>query len=144
MRRRPTPVREALGQAGGPVVAAAAGGAGGAETAEAAPSRLETLRHFRIDGQAWTARVAGRAVGGTGCSPPARLMAIDFFRAENPDQPVSRAVLQGRDLDALFDEEIVALFTHAAAVEKGTEQRKDTGRGADRKRRRSGRPERGF
>lgn len=128
-RRRPTPVRE--------ILARRAPGAGTPWPV------VEEVRRFHVDGTEWIARVAGRSLYGTGSTPRARLMIIEFCRAEAPDTPVRRMLVPGRSLEQVWDEELGDLLQRAEAVEDQARRGRESRIRAHRRRRGSSARERG-
>ncbi|MBI4540145.1 MAG: hypothetical protein HY704_11625 [Gemmatimonadetes bacterium] len=128
-RRRPTPVRELLGQAAPP--------------GEPPAEQREEARHFAAEGTEWIARVAGRCLYGTGSTPRAAVMVVDFFRADAPEMPANRLLVSGSSLEAFFDEELSAMLTRSEAIDEKARRASDNRKRANRKRRRAGWDERG-
>ncbi len=76
--------------------------------AASAPSRS-----FLADHVEWTATIAGEGNGGTGSLAPACLVAVRFFRADDPDRPRRETLLARGRFEHLYDHELAALL-HAA------------------------------
>jgi hypothetical protein len=78
---------------------------------------METVkRAFSCDGEAWLAWISGSGAYGTGPYGLGHVKAVHFARASEPDKPVCEALLETRDLDGLFDDELIALFRGARPV----------------------------
>lgn len=114
----PVPVRDLLKQAQEgttPTEPASPSAAGpGASGAAAAPP-LE--RSFEVAGEEWLARPAGIGLYGTGRPGSARLMAVHFVRASDPDEPVREALVPAGEFASLGDGELRDLFERATPIE---------------------------
>lgn len=64
----------------------------------------------------WIARVAGVGAGGTGKVGMAYLVAVHFYRAEEPERPVREALLPRGSFEGLFDGELVALYARGVDI----------------------------
>lgn len=74
-------------------------------------------RTFEMDGETWSARPAGAGAYGTGARGQARLMAVHFFRDEDPGTPVREALVPAADFSHLRPEELRALFDRATPID---------------------------
>ena len=82
---------------------------------ELAPDPDET-RTFDVDGESWTARVAGKGAWGSGAYGLGMVVAVHFARAEAPDKPLREALLPRGRFVGLFDEELRALLASATPI----------------------------
>jgi len=73
-------------------------------------------RTFIVDGEPWLAWVSGNGAYGTGPYSLGAVMALHFARASEPEKPICEALLEGRDLDGFFDDELIAIFRAARPV----------------------------
>ncbi|HUF14039.1 MAG TPA: hypothetical protein VMN78_13125 [Longimicrobiales bacterium] len=87
------------------------------------PSRapVSEPRRFSVAGQEWIARLAGSGTGGTGRVAQARLEAIHFSTAVEPDRVAAEVLVSGGRLDALYDDELAEL------LERGLRSRTENG-----------------
>ena len=83
---------------------------GESTTAEAPPIVSEAPRRFIADGAEWLARTAGRGTGGTGRVAPARVHAIHFSKAAEPEVIAAEVLVPRAQLDDLYDEELAELL----------------------------------
>lgn len=91
-------------------------------------------RRFGVEGAEWIARLAGRALCGTGRSTPkAVLMEIHFCRGDEPDQAVMRLITASRSLDTLYEEELVELFHRSRPVAGDDGRGRGSARGRSRR-----------
>lgn len=74
------------------------------------PASADEPVRFEKDGRGWLASVAGRGVGGYALGTAARLALVTFAPEEHPDEPALEALLAGRDLDALSEDELRTLL----------------------------------
>ena len=91
--KRPTPVRLAM-ETGD----AENGGEG---------DEVRTVRN-PDDGREWIVRVSGRSAGGVLPLRTIPLLELTFFHADDPHQPLRRALCQGEGLESLQDEELIS------------------------------------
>jgi hypothetical protein len=108
----PVPVRDVVGRPGGEREAEA-------QPAEAA-SDVQTERTFVAAGEHWLARLAGSGCYGTGRRGSARLVAVHFYRAEAPGDPLREALIPAAAFDELRSEEWVAVWSRATPIESGS------------------------
>jgi hypothetical protein len=120
----PVPVRDLLKQTGeGP------GGSGATPPDAAADDREPDAaglpepeaesgpRAFRMGDETWLARPAGEGLYGTGRLGSARLAAVHFFRASEPERPVREALVSASAFRRLEGTELRALYEHATPIE---------------------------
>lgn len=86
------------------------------EAAEGEPRWEGDEREFEIDGEDWLVRPAGAGLYGTGRMGVARLLAVHFFRASEPDRPVREALVPAGTFPTLREPELRALFQRATDV----------------------------
>lgn len=79
----------------------------------AAPTSLT----FDMDGAGWIARPAGAGVYGTGRRGAARLLAVHFFRASDPERPVREALVPAGEFGTWGEQAMVELFERATPIE---------------------------
>lgn len=84
--------------------------------AEAPPAPPVPEQRFDADGVEWIARVAGEGMGGTGFPGRAHIIAIHFFRADDPDTPVRETLTAAGRFEALYDEELRQLLHSARPI----------------------------
>lgn len=73
-------------------------------------------REFDLDGARWVARTAGAGSYGTGRRGTARLLAVHFFRDDEPETPVREALLPAAEFPNLRDPELRTLFQRATPI----------------------------
>ena len=73
-------------------------------------------RGFRRDDVAWVVRSAGAGAYGTGRLGTARLVAVHFYRSDEPDTPVREALLPAGVLPRLDSDELAELFDRATPI----------------------------
>ena len=73
-------------------------------------------RSFTCDGATWLVWVSGNGAYGTGPYGLGAVIALHFAREAEPDKPVCEALIEGRELDGLFDDELITIFRGARAV----------------------------
>ena len=73
-------------------------------------------QEFELDGVTWTVRPAGEGAYGTGDLGTARLLAVHFYRGDDPD-PEREALVPASRFGAFHDEELVALLETATPIE---------------------------
>lgn len=97
--RRPTPVRKAM--EGSEPEGADEGG---------------EVRGFQdpATGQEWVARVSGRSRSGVIPLRIIPLIEVDFFKADQPGQPVRRGLRQGESLDDLDENGLLRLLKESS------------------------------
>lgn len=76
----------------------------------------EEGRRFTVEGEAWIARVAGRAGVGTTRPVAGVIAVVHFSRAEEPDTPVRQAYLVASRFEALYEDELLELFHSAKPI----------------------------
>ncbi len=74
-------------------------------------------RTFEHDGETWLARAVGAGAYGTGRIGRARLMAVHFCRASDPDRPMREALVAAGTFPGLRAEELHELFVRATPIE---------------------------
>lgn len=89
--------------------------AGPGESEPAAAPPLE--RPFEVAGEEWLARPAGIGLYGTGRPGTARLMAVHFFRAADPEEPIREALVPAGEFASLATGELSDLFERATPIE---------------------------
>jgi hypothetical protein len=72
---------------------------------------------FEMDDEEWVARVAGRGAYGTGGRGRARLLAVHFIRAADPERPVREALIPAGVFSALRASELRELYKRATPIE---------------------------
>lgn len=87
--------------------------------AEGEPRWESDERTFELEGARWTVRSAGAGSYGTGRLGAARLLAVHFFREDEPELPVREALLPAGAFPNLREEELRALFQAATPIEVG-------------------------
>jgi hypothetical protein len=119
----PVPVRDLLKQTGdAPAPAEAEAPAPPArdrlEDTAAAPAEAEVgERAFEVNEEVWLARLAGVGLYGTGRLGSARLVAVHFFRASEPEEPVREALVPASDFRRLEPAELRVVFERATPIE---------------------------
>ena len=88
----------------------------GAPAAEEEPRWDRPDRAFEVGGEEWLARSAGAGAYGTGRRGAARLLAVHFCRASEPDAPVREALVPAGVFPHLRPEELSALFERATPI----------------------------
>ena len=78
-------------------------------------------RRFAAAGQEWIARLAGCGTGGTGRVAQARVEAIHFSTAAEPERVAAEVLVPRLELDALYDDELAEL------LERGLRSRTENG-----------------
>jgi hypothetical protein len=113
------PVRDLLRQAQeGATPAEPASPPERAGTAESGPAAAPPLeRSFEVAGEEWLARPAGIGLYGTGRPGSARLMAVHFFRASDPEEPVREALVPAGEFASLVASELSDRFERATPIE---------------------------
>lgn len=107
---RPVPVRDLMRPVRRPPASDREQGGG-----EAAGTLPEIA--FEMDGAQWTARAAGHGAYGTGRTGAARLVAIHFYRGDEPDTPVREALLGAGAFAGLRPDELRVLFDRATPID---------------------------
>lgn len=80
--------------------------------------RWEGVEHaFERNHEEWVVRAAGAGAYGTGPRGRARLVAVHFYRAEAPDEPVREALVGAGRFPHLRPEELRTLFDRATPIE---------------------------
>ena len=74
-------------------------------------------RTFEREGETWCARPSGAGAYGTGARGQARLVAVHFFRGEEPDTPVREALVAAGAFPHLRPEELRALCDRATPID---------------------------
>jgi hypothetical protein len=74
-------------------------------------------RAFQMGEETWLARPAGEGLYGTGRLGSARLAAVHFFRASEPERPVREALVSVSDFRRLAETELSALYERATPIE---------------------------
>ena len=92
-----------------------------AEVAPAAPEPQPDAepRHFLARDTEWIARIAGLGTGGTGRVAPARVSAIRFSTAAQPDTVAAEVIAPHARLDDLYDDELAELLERGLRWTKG-------------------------
>jgi len=103
---RPTPVRVAMDTPP----------PGDSRPMESLPSRT-----FRARGREWVVRVTGRTVTGTRPDPGAHLMQLEFYHAEEPEEPVRELLTVERSLDALYPEDLEEFLERSRSAQGNRE-----------------------
>ena len=73
-------------------------------------------RNFIVDGEPWLAWVSGNGAYGTGPYGLGAVVALHFARESEPEKPICEALIEGRELAGLFDDELIAIFRGARTV----------------------------
>jgi hypothetical protein len=60
------------------------------------------------DGREWLVRVSGRSAGGVLPLRTIPILELTFFHADDPGQPLRRALCQGEALESLQDGELIS------------------------------------
>lgn len=76
-------------------------------------------RAFLARGVEWLARVAGQGTGGTGRVAIARVEAIRFARATEPERVAAEVLVPCAKLDELYDDELAELLERGLRAGKG-------------------------
>jgi hypothetical protein len=120
----PVPVRDLLkqtgegpGRSGGTPPDAAAEDRDPDAAGPPAPEAEVGERAFQMGDETWLARPAGEGLYGTGRLGSARLAAIHFFRASEPERPVSEALVSASAFRQLDGTELRALYERATPIE---------------------------
>lgn len=80
--------------------------------------RWEGTEHtFELDDALWTARTAGAGAYGTGSRGRARLVAVHFYREDDPETPVREALVAAGRFPHLRSEELRRLFEGATPID---------------------------
>jgi hypothetical protein len=79
------------------------------------PDPVPDLR-FRVGDGEWLARKAGAGCYGTGRRGTARLVAVHFFRADEPDRPDREALMPAGTFAALREEELIEAWSRATPI----------------------------
>lgn len=74
-------------------------------------------KSFEAGGVTWHVRTAGAAAYGTGTKGTARVLAVHFFREEDPERPVREALVPAGVFPHLVAEELRALFDQAIPID---------------------------
>ena len=77
---------------------------------------VEAERSFEADGQRWIARLGGKGAYGTGAFGLGFVEAVHFFAADEPERPVSEALVARGHFGGLFDSELVELLARAIPI----------------------------
>lgn len=72
---------------------------------------------FERDGVEWVVRSAGAGSYGTGTLGTSRLVAVHFFRADDPDVPVREALVPAGVFPHLHAQELRELYDRATPIE---------------------------
>lgn len=107
----PAPGREARAPEAESPVHGAESGAGAGEG-----------RRFEAGGETWIARPAGESAIGHGAGARAYLVAVRFYRPEEP-VPVSEALIPRGRFETLYDEELEELLRRATPLAEAPEPR---------------------
>jgi hypothetical protein len=118
----PVPVRDLLKHAGGDpegpgTPSPAAGGPEASSPVVDAGAGALPEKAFEVDGEPWLARPAGLGLYGTGRLGSARLVAVHFFRASEPERPVREALVSASDFKGLEAVELGVVFEGATPIE---------------------------
>lgn len=71
---------------------------------------------FEMDGAEWRVKTAGAGSMGTGTRGIARVVAVHFFREDEPEKPVREALLPAGSFPNLREPELRALFQRATPI----------------------------
>lgn len=85
--------------------------------AEGEPRWEGDEQRFDLDGEAWTVRTAGAGSYGTGGVGAARLLAVHFYRAADPERPVREALVPAARFVDLWPDELRTLFRRATPIQ---------------------------
>lgn len=107
--RGPVPVRDVMKPASAAPESSA--------PAEDDASRDEPERGFEMEDGAWIVRAAGAGAYGTGRAGRAMLVAVHFFREDDPGTPVREALVPAGVFPQLRSEELRALFVRATPID---------------------------
>jgi hypothetical protein len=89
---------------------------GGESEAAGEPRWEGEDRAFEADGVTWKVRPSGSGAYGTGDLGTARILAVHFYRGDDPD-PVREALVPAARLPHFHDDELVALLESATPIE---------------------------
>jgi hypothetical protein len=119
----PVPVRDLLKQLSGEAAdarrsepEAGPGSTDGEEVGQGAAPAASALE-FEMGDESWVLRPAGVGAYGTGQRGAARLLAVHFYRAAEPDIPVREALMAAGAFGALRAEDAADLFGRATPIE---------------------------
>jgi hypothetical protein len=76
----------------------------------------EAERSFEADGKTWIARLGGKGAYGTGAFGLGFVEAVHFFAADEPERPVSEALIPRGRFAGLFESELVELLAQAIPI----------------------------
>lgn len=85
--------------------------------AEGEPRWEGTELTFDRGEESWLVRAAGAGAYGTGSRGQARLVAVHFFREDDPETPVREALVAAGAFPHLRPEELRTLFDRATPIE---------------------------
>jgi hypothetical protein len=85
---------------------------------ETEPAAAGPEHRFRAEGQEWLARPAGRGCYGTGRRGTARLVAVHFFAADAPREPLREILMAAGAFERLREEELVVAWDRATPIER--------------------------
>ena len=85
--------------------------------AEGEPRWEGTEHAFEWRDEDWIARAAGAGAYGTGARGRARLVAVHFFREDDPETPVREALVGAGQFPHLRPEELRTLLDRATPIE---------------------------
>jgi hypothetical protein len=83
---------------------------------DAEPQWEGSERAFELEGEEWTVRAAGTGAYGTGGHGVARLLAVHFYRASDPDRPVREALVPAGLFAGLWPDELRTLYQRATPI----------------------------
>lgn len=83
---------------------------------EGSPRWESDDRAFEMDGAEWRVRAAGAGALGTGTRGIARVLAVHFFREDEPEKPVREALIPAGTFPNLREPELRALFQRATPI----------------------------
>lgn len=89
----------------------------GTPAGEGEPVTPVIEREFEREDGTWLARNAGAGAYGTGRLGTARLVAVHFYRADEPQVPVREALVAAGRFPDLAGEELSELFDRATPIE---------------------------
>ena len=85
--------------------------------AEGEPRWEGTEHAFDLDDEEWLARTAGAGAYGTGARGQARLVAVHFYRDDDPDTPLREALVPAARFPHLRPEELRDLCRRATPID---------------------------
>ena len=77
----------------------------------------QPTRTFHVDSEVWIARIAGEGGAGARALAPAPIVAVRFFRCDDPETPRRDALLPKGADERPYDDELIALFRTARSLE---------------------------